>query len=94
MTAITLLLVVTIGVGLANLACTVYIAYKMFQEKGPLHALFGFFCCQLYVFFWGWVNASNLEATDIMLFWSFLVVLGIILQVIVQVIESSGGVLN
>ena len=90
MTAVTLLLVATIGVGLANLGCTIYMAYKMFQDKGPLHALFGFFCCQIYVFFWGWVNASNLKTTDIMLFWSFLIVLSIILQVVTEYIRATG----
>lgn len=50
MTGLTILLIVAVVVGLANLGCTIYVVVKLFQEKGIFHALFGFFCCQLYPF--------------------------------------------
>ncbi len=75
-----LLLIVTLGVGLTNLACLIYVLTKMFSEKGFVHVLIGFFCCQLYPFVWGWLNAARLGIYDVMIFWSATSVLGIILQ--------------
>jgi hypothetical protein len=54
----------------------------MVQNGDTFQAILGFFCCQLYILYWGWVNADNLKMTDVMLFWSFLVVLGIILEIV------------
>lgn len=63
------------GVNLAALFCFLYVTFKLLVDKGFLHALFGFFCCQLYPFLWGWFNASRFRMRDIMLFWTFLLVL-------------------
>jgi hypothetical protein len=61
----------------------------MYGEKGIMHALFGFLCCQIYPFIWGWIHASRLEIKDIMIFWSFIVVLSIVLQVIAQTMMTQ-----
>jgi hypothetical protein len=87
----TILIILTIGMvglSLANFGCLIYVLYKMFKEKGIGHALLGFFCCQLYPFIWGWIHAGRLGITDIMIFWSFISLLAMVLQVVVR---SMGG---
>jgi hypothetical protein len=88
---LTVLLIVTVIVGLANLGCTIYVVVKLYQEKGILHALVGFFCCQLYPFIWGWFNAGDLKITDIMMFWSATILMGIVLNVLIQVMEGGSA---
>ncbi len=81
-----------IGLSLANLGCFIYVLIKLFQEKGALHALLGFFC-SLYPFIWGWMNASRLEMRDVMLFWTIVAVFGIIVQILFPMAmgTSMGG---
>jgi hypothetical protein len=88
-TTVMLLSFASIALSLASLGCMVYVCIKMYDEKGILHTLFGFFCCQLYPFIWGWIHVSRLQIKDIMVFWSFIVVLSIILQVITQTMITS-----
>jgi hypothetical protein len=86
---LTVLFIVTVIVGLANLGCTIYVVVKLYQQKGILHALIGFFCCQLYPFIWGWLRAAELKITDIMIFWSATILMGIVLNVIIQMMEGG-----
>ena len=79
-------LMVTVLVGLANLFCLIYVLVKLYTTKGLLHALVGFFCCTLYPFIWGWLNARRLSIYDVMIFWTLLVVLGTVLQIIFRVV--------
>ncbi len=88
-TAVTLLSIVSIVLSLASLGCLIYVLFKMYAEKGVFHALIGFFCCQLYPFIWGWIHAGRLNISDIMVFWSFIIVLSIILQVVTQTMLSQ-----
>jgi len=88
-TALMLLSFASIAVSLTSLGCMIYVVIKMYGEKGLLHALFGFFCCQLYPFIWGWINVSDLKIKDIMIFWSFIIVLSLILQIITQTMVST-----
>jgi hypothetical protein len=90
-TGLTLLLIATVAVGLANLGCTIYVVVKLYQQNGIFHALIGFFCCQLYPFIWGWLRAADLNITDIMIFWSATILMGIVLQIIVQILESGSA---
>ena len=77
---------VLIAIGLTNLFCLFYVLVKMYKEKGILHALFGFFCCQLYPFIWGWLNASRLRMYDIMVFWTVIVIFSFVLQLVLQLL--------
>ena len=88
---LTVLFIVTVIVGLANLGCTIYVVVKLYQQKGILHALVGFFCCQLYPFIWGWLRAAELKITDIMIFWSATILMGIVLNVIIQMMEGGSA---
>ena len=85
-TAEIIYLMVTVVVGLANLFCLIYVLVKLYAAKGLLHALVGFFCCTLYPFIWGWLNARRLSIYDVMIFWTLLVVLGTVLQIIFRVV--------
>ena len=71
---------VLVATGLANLFCLIFVLVKIYSEKGLLHALFGFFCCTLYPFIWGWLNATRLNINDVMLFWTLIIVFSFILQ--------------
>jgi len=88
-TAVMILSFASIALSLTSLGCLVYVLIKMYGEKGIMHALLGFFCCQLYPFIWGWIHASQLEIKDIMIFWSFIVLLSIVLQVITQTMMTQ-----
>ncbi|GIK40119.1 MAG: hypothetical protein BroJett011_39520 [Chloroflexota bacterium] len=79
-------LMVTLLVGLANLFCLIYVLVKLYAAKGLLHVLLGFFCCTLYPFIWGWLNARRLSIYDVMIFWTLIVVLGLVLQIIFRVV--------
>ena len=85
-TAEIIYLMVTVVVGLANLFCLIYVLVKLYAAKGLLHALVGFFCCTLYPFIWGWLNARRLSMYDVMIFWTLLAVLGAVLQIIFRVV--------
>jgi hypothetical protein len=78
--------VVLLVVALANLVCLVFVLVKMYNEKGILHALFGFFCCTLYPFIWGWLNAKRMNMYDIMIFWTAINLFGFILQISFQLL--------
>lgn len=66
---------------LLSFGCLIYIIIKLFQEKGIFHGLLGFFCCQLYPFIWGWLNSNTLKVLDLMVFWTFVIVLDIVFEV-------------
>jgi hypothetical protein len=88
------LLVVALAIGLTNLGCLVYVLIKMYAEKGLFHVLIGFFCCQLYPFIWGWLNAARFRMYDVMIFWTVITVLSVVLQFLLRaygVIEQNGG---
>jgi hypothetical protein len=78
-----------IVLGLVNLGCLIYIVIKMYQEKGILHALFGFFCCSIYPFIWGWLNAARLRIYDIMIFWTVIIIFSVIIQVVAGLMGIS-----
>jgi hypothetical protein len=77
-------LLISLAIGLANLGCLVYMLIKMYSEKGLFHVLIGFFCCQLYPFIWGWLNAARFKIYDIMIFWTIITILSLVLQVVLQ----------
>ena len=84
-----ILVIAAIGTGLASLYCLIVVTIKLYQEKGLLSALFGFLCCALYPYFWGWMNSGRLRLTDLMIFWSVMTVLNIIMQITSQVMFGS-----
>ena len=86
--------IVLVAIGLTNLFCLLYVLVKMYNEKGILHVLFGFFCCTIYPFIWGWLNASRLRMYDIMVFWTAIVIFSFVLQLVLQllgVMPQSGA---
>jgi hypothetical protein len=75
-----LLIMLVFGImSLAQIVIFFYVLFKLFKEKGFLHALLGFFC-GIYTFIWGWVRHRDLELTKVMLAWSVLMVLGVVMQ--------------
>lgn len=78
-----ILIALAVIFGLVNLACFIMVLIKLFQEKGVLHGILGIIC-SLYTFIWGWMNAGRLNITNIMIAWSVAIVVGIILQPMLQ----------
>lgn len=79
----TVITVFIIIIRVISFICLLYMIFRMFQEKGIFHAILGFFCCQLYPFIWGWLNSSILRVVDLMTFWTFLIVLDLIVGIVV-----------
>lgn len=63
--------------GIVNLVCAIYVLIKLFQAKGVLHGILGFFC-GIYTFIWGWMNADSQGIRNWMIAWSVALVLTII----------------
>jgi hypothetical protein len=78
-----------LALSLANLGCLIYVLIKLYQQKGILHALFGLFCCSIYPFIWGWLNAAQLKIYDIMIFWTAITIFAIIIQVVISLMGLS-----
>jgi hypothetical protein len=91
----------SLGAGLFTLALsgllfltTMYMVYKLYQEKGLGHAVLGFFF-PVYPYFWGWLNASRLKMMDVMLFWTVIGVVAFVFPLamgfrIASVLPQSG----
>ncbi len=75
----TLLTILGVVVGIANLVLFIMVLIKLFQEKGVLHGILGIIC-GLYTFIWGWMHANRLNIKNIMIAWSVGIVLSIILN--------------
>lgn len=73
----TLTLLLLVFLSLAALVCLFYVLWKMFQEKGFLHALLGFLF-PIYPYFWGWLHGSRLRIYDVMIFWTLITVISVI----------------
>jgi hypothetical protein len=54
---------------LAQFVLGIIVLIKLFQEKGALHGILGFFC-GIYTFVWGWMNADRLNIKGIMIAWT------------------------
>jgi hypothetical protein len=48
---------------------SMYVIYKLYQDKGLGHAALGFFFPP-YAYIWGWLNSSRLKMLDVMFFWT------------------------
>lgn len=72
----TLLFVGYYGSALVNLVCIIIVVIALASEKGALHAFFGFCCCQIYAFFWGWLAWKSDYKMIVMLLWTIAVVVG------------------
>jgi hypothetical protein len=68
-------------IGLASFVAFVVVLVKMVRQKGCLLGILGFFI-PLVAFVWGWIKAKELEITDIMLFWTFMIILSTIVSVV------------
>ena len=67
----TILTILAILVGLANLILFIIVLVKLFQEKGVGHGILGIIC-SLYTFIWGWTKHKELKITNIMEKWEIL----------------------
>ena len=81
------MLLLAVG-GIGSLICWIMILIKMFQNDKPLIGVLGILC-GLWAFIWGWMKASTLGTTKIMMIWSACFVLSIIGQVVTGAAVAS-----
>jgi hypothetical protein len=72
---------------LASAVAAIIVLIKLFQTKGALHGILGFFC-GIYLFIWGWINAKSLNLMKPMLIWTLGLPLGYGLM-IPQIISNA-----
>jgi hypothetical protein len=79
----TLLTLVALVVGLVNLICWIIVLTKLFPAEGALKGILGIIC-GLYALIWGWQNADRFNIRNIMLVWTFGIVIGIVLNLLLR----------
>ena len=84
----TLYLVFIGALTLAYMGCLFYLLFKLYQEKGFLHAFLGFIF-PIYPFFWGWIKARELEILDIMVFWTIITLFSCVVPFILGFMGAS-----
>jgi hypothetical protein len=72
-------LVFSIGV----LICYIIVLTKLFPSEGVGKGFLAILC-GLYAFTWGWQHKDEHNLQTVMLIWSVLVVLGVILNIIIE----------
>jgi hypothetical protein len=73
--------VLSIVAGLANVVLAIMVLVKLFQTEGAGKGILGLIC-GLYTFIWGWMKHKELEITQIMTWWSILIVVNLIISAI------------
>lgn len=74
--------------GIGNLICFIMVLIKLFNAKGPLHGILGFFC-GIYTFIWGWMNVDQNQNKNIMLAWTGTIVAGIVFNILGSAMANS-----
>lgn len=78
----TLLSLLSSIIYIVSLACYIMVLIKLFDNKGVGWGIFGILC-GMYVFIWGWLNATRLGMQKLMLIWSISLVISILLSAFV-----------
>jgi hypothetical protein len=68
----------------------IIVLIKLFQKEGVLKGILGIIC-MLYTFIWGWIHRKEQSIENIMYIWTGVVVLSVIINVISNVMASSGN---
>jgi hypothetical protein len=79
----------TIG-SIIALVCGIMVLVKLFQQEGALKGILGLIC-MLYTYIWGWQNIKKeeLQLKNWMYVWTAAIILGIILNILSQVIAQT-----
>ena len=79
----------TIG-SIIALVCGIMVLVKLFQQEGALKGILGLIC-MLYTYIWGWQNIKKeeLQLKNWMYVWTAAIILGIILNIVSQVIAQT-----
>ncbi len=72
-------------VSLGSLVCLIVVLIPLFKKEGVLKGILGIIC-GLYTYIWGWMHVKDesLKLRNWMYVWTVLIVLGVILNVMVQ----------
>ncbi|HXQ33152.1 MAG TPA: hypothetical protein VN843_03935 [Anaerolineales bacterium] len=81
------LLLLSLGASIGAIICFIIVLTKMFQAEGAGTGLLGFICA-LYALYWGYKNKDKYNLQTVITIWAILIVIGIIINVIVQSASS------
>ncbi len=72
-------------VSLGSLVCAIVVLIPLFKKEGVLKGILGIICL-LYTYIWGWMHVKDesLKLKTWMYVWTVFIVLGIVLNFIVQ----------
>jgi hypothetical protein len=81
----TLMYILTVVLGLANLILFVMVLIKLFQVEGTGKGILGIIC-SLYTFIWGWMKHKEQQLTKIMMAWTALIIIQILISIILNAV--------
>ena len=72
-------------VSLGSLVCAIVVLIPLFKKEGVLKGILGIICL-IYTYIWGWMHVKDesLKLKNWMYAWTVFIVLGIVLNFIVQ----------
>jgi len=74
------LMILSSVVALAGFILWIIVLVKQFQEGGALHGVLGIITCGIWTLIWGWIHASELGITNLMLIWTAVIVCQLVLN--------------
>ena len=77
-------------ISLGVFGLSLFLLFKLGQEKGIGHAILGFFVFP-YPYIWGWINVKRLQIMDVMLALTFLMVMSFVVPVGLSILMTSMG---
>jgi len=90
------LILASIGITTAiiQFGCLITVIYFMIKKSGLWLALFGFCCCQIYAFYWGWAEWEHEGKKPVMIVWTICLIYGVILRFTGNMEELSSLILK
>lgn len=85
-----LLVIVTLGLGIAQLVCWVIVMVKLFQNNDIMLGVLGIFC-GLITFIAGWIKADELNAKKVMTIWTALWIIHMLVTAALVVMRVGGN---
>ncbi len=88
---VALLGLLSTAIGLASLVLWIMTLVKMFTDKVDGSVVKGIFgiICGIYAFIWGWQHHEKYNRKNFMLIWTALIVVGLLLNVMLQSMAQS-----
>lgn len=79
--------ILAIVCGVASLVCWIMVLIKIFKDNVGLGILG--IICSLFAFIYGWVKATEYGIKKVMLWWTILILAGIVLNILAGVLGAA-----